>query len=162
MIPYILFQNIFFFYQSHFTWDDIHLSILPYFEVFYHFCDAPTHILKKKKKKKNGSIFCISGFRNELRTRFQSRKHVLSFHVYDTVKFIFIPLAWKVVGDFAKLIPLYVNEVKGHVPRSRVIWGQVKKCKICIFCKVEVQLQPNLICRCNMWTSYSVSGKGLV
>ena len=116
-------------------------------------------------------------------------------------------------------VPSYANEVKGHIPRSRVIWGQVRwnllvfviwvsfeklksdwnqtwvndamgflcmlimrakimyqgwgssevksggKCKIGItFCcwKDEVQLQPNLSCRCNMWTSYSVSGWDLV
>ena len=55
--------------------------------------------------------------------------------------------------------------------RSKVIYqgqglSEVKlggKCKICItFWKVEVQLQPDLICRCNMWTSYLVSGWNLV
>ena len=111
-------------------------------------------------------------------------------------------------------VPLYFNEVKGYVPRPRIIWSQIRwKYKICIFwkiwspittkhdlyvnatcepltrqvgqvyivkfsvqsyiyvsfydtgvsCKlVEVHLQPNLICRCNMWTPYSVNGWGLV
>ena len=62
-------------------------------------------------------------------------------------------------------VALYVNEVKGHVPRSRVIWGQVR-CKMHnwynFFEKFEVHLQPNLICRCNMWISYLVSGWGIV
>ena len=111
-------------------------------------------------------------------------------------------------------VPSYENEVRGCIPRSGVIWGQVRwkmlvfviwffkklksewnqtcikdavgvplnvneakvmyqgqgssevklggKCKIVyFFWKVEVQLQPNLICRCNMWISYSVSEWGL-
>ena len=31
-----------------------------------------------------------------------------------------------VPGSFIWRIPSYVNEVKGHVPRSRDIWGQVR------------------------------------
>ena len=72
---------------------------------------------------------------------------------------------WTWVKD-AIGVPLYVNEVEGHVPRSNVIWGQVRwkmwNLYHFFFFKVEVQLQPNLICRCNMRTSYSVSGWSLV
>ena len=38
----------------------------------------------------------------------------------------------------------------------------VKLVGLQFFWKVEVQLQQNLICRCNLWTSYLMSGWGLV
>ena len=47
--------------------------------------------------------------------------------------FRYLGLLWKVevrlqpnLGQRCNRVPSYVNEVKGHVPRSRVIWGQVR------------------------------------
>ena len=62
-------------------------------------------------------------------------------------------------------VPSYVKEVRGHIPRWRVIWGQVSWKMYNLYdllWKVEVQLQLNLICRCDMLTYYSVSEWGLV
>ena len=62
-------------------------------------------------------------------------------------------------------VPLYVDTLAKVIYQgqgsSKVKLGG--KCKLVLFFwKVEVQLQPNLICRFNMWTPYSVSGWGLV
>ena len=105
-------------------------------------------------------------------------------------KITLYPLAWKVIHEMkfllcvcfsqfglvfvirvsfeklndAKQLSSFVNEVKGHIPRSRIICGQVSwKCNICIiFWKVKSSFSTKLkrginpeflkfIDRCNLW-----------
>ena len=77
------------------------------------------------------------------------------FLLFESPLKSYSPIGIKLKVKDAIGVPLYVNEVRGHVPRSRVIRDQVRWKMIFFFFfffffKLEVQLQPNLICRCNM------------
>ena len=51
--------------------------------------------------------------------------------------------------------PSFVDEVKGHISRSKVIWGQVvrlaENVKMASSEKLEVRFEPNLVYWYNMW-----------
>ena len=49
--------------------------------------------------------------------------------------------------------PSFVDEVRGHISRSKVIWGQYVKCENGLIWKVEVWFDPNsnLVYWYNMW-----------
>ena len=57
----------------------------------------------------------------------------------------FIDIMWE---------PSYTHEVKCHITRSKVTWGQVVRLKIwnCLTWKDKVWLEPNLVYGCTMGT----------
>ena len=93
--------------------------------------------------KYTGYLECYTCYGETMKKNSQKR-YGKFFALYISNIFTYYPFTLKV---HLGVLTSYVYEVKGHVN---------------LFSSVQVQLQLNLICRCNIITSYLVSGWGLV